>query len=69
VHTADDTVVPVENSLMFASALRRSGVPFELHVFEHGPHGFGLAPNDPVLARWTQLCAAWLAKHGWAKQM
>ena len=42
-HTWEDPVVPVENSLMFANALRKSGVPFDLHIYEKGPHGIGLA--------------------------
>lgn len=73
VQTADDNVVPVENSLMFANALRKAGVSFEMHIFEHGPHGFGLAdgmnhaPNLPVLAIWSQLAANWLKAHGWAR--
>lgn len=64
VHTADDGAVPVENSLMFASALRKAGVPFELHVFQHGPHGFGLAGGDPVLGAWPGLCAHWMRANG-----
>jgi len=65
VHTADDHVVPVENSLMYAEALRKAGVAFELHIFQHGPHGFGLGGNDPVLATWPHLCALWLKAQGW----
>ena len=66
VHAVTDPAVPVENSLMFADALRKAGVPFELHLYERGPHGFGLAPNDPILATWTSRCADWLAVHGFA---
>ena len=63
-HTEDDSGVPVENSLMFAAALRRAKVPYELHVFEHGRHGVGLAPDDPVLSAWTGLLRNWLRVHG-----
>jgi acetyl esterase/lipase len=63
-HTADDQGVPVENSLLFAMALRRAGVPFALHVFEHGRHGLGLAEEDPDVGAWTVRCEAWLAAHG-----
>ena len=63
-HTADDAAVPVENSLLFAAALRRHGVPFALHVFPRGRHGLGLASADPMVGRWTDLCAAWLAGQG-----
>jgi acetyl esterase/lipase len=40
-HTAEDTSVPLENSLLFYRALRSAGVPAELHLYERGPHGFG----------------------------
>jgi acetyl esterase/lipase len=65
VTTTDDASVPVENSLLFFQALRSAGVPAELHVFRTGRHGFGLAPDDPVLAAWLQLCEAWLRSGGW----
>ena len=42
-HTADDPVVPVQNSLLYFEALRKAGIPAELQVFEHGAHGVGLA--------------------------
>jgi len=66
VHTMTDAAVPVENSLMFVSALRKAGVPFELHLYERGPHGFGLADKDPVLASWPDRCADWLRIHKFA---
>jgi acetyl esterase/lipase len=59
-HTADDAGVPVENSLRFAAALRASNVPYELHVFETGRHGVGLAPDNPVLSAWPRLLENWL---------
>ena len=64
-HTADDPVVPVQNSLMYFAALRTAGIPAELHVFEHGAHGVGLAFYDPVLSKWPDLLATWLRSHGW----
>lgn len=71
VHTVNDAGVPVENSLMFVSALRGAGVPFELHLYERGPHGFGLGTRngvrDPVLSTWPDRCADWLRIHGFAK--
>ena len=63
-HTADDQTVPVENSLLFATALSKSEVPFELHVFPKGAHGAGLAEDNPVLSQWTTLCAVWLKGQG-----
>jgi acetyl esterase/lipase len=65
VHTFDDRTVPVQNSLLFYDALKRAGVAAELHVFDHGPHGFGLAPKDPVLSAWPGLAEAWMRRHGW----
>ena len=67
VHTMTDKTVPVENSLMFVSTLRKAGVPFELHLYEQGPHGFGLAPADPILATWAARCADWLGVHEFTK--
>lgn len=64
-HTAEDKPVPVENSLMFFQALRKAGVPAELHIYERGPHGVGLAPQDPVLSSWSERLAYWLSAHGW----
>jgi acetyl esterase/lipase len=63
-HTDDDAGVPVENSLLFFQAMKRAGVPGELHVFAHGRHGVGLAPDDPALARWPELCATWMKGRG-----
>jgi acetyl esterase/lipase len=65
-HTADDGAVPVENALLYALALRRKGIPHELHVFESGRHGLGLAQDNPEVSAWTGLCAAWLRKMGFA---
>jgi acetyl esterase/lipase len=64
VHTMTDTAVPVENSLLFLTALRKFGVPFEFHLYERGPHGFGLGQKDPILATWPDRCADWLRVHG-----
>ncbi|WP_435017531.1 alpha/beta hydrolase [Tundrisphaera sp. TA3] len=71
-HTVADVVVPVENSVDFAMALRKHKVPFELHLFETGQHGLGLGngsarhkvvPNAAFQA-WPGLCASWLKGHG-----
>jgi len=64
VHTANDAAVPVENSLRFAAALRKNAVPFELHVYERGRHGFGLGKDDPILSTWPTRCADWLKLQG-----
>jgi len=66
-HTTDDASVPVENALAYYSALRKNGVETEMHVFEHGRHGVGLAPGDWVLSSWADLLAKWLVRHGITK--
>ena len=45
-HTWEDRAVPVENSLLFASALRKQGVRVDLHIYENGRHGIGLGGRD-----------------------
>jgi acetyl esterase/lipase len=63
-HTTTDATVPVENSVMFYSALRKAGVPAELHIYERGPHGVGLAQNDEALSSWPARLADWLRVRG-----
>ncbi len=69
-HTYDDEVVPVENSLLFAQALARADIPFELHLFQHGAHGLSLANElcstgtatmvESRAAQWLGLATTWL---------
>ena len=63
-HTADDNAVPVENSILFFEALRKAKVPAELHVYRHGRHGVGLAPDIPALASWPDCLEAWMKDRG-----
>lgn len=63
-HTVEDASVPVENSLLFAAALRKHHVPFDLHVYAHGKHGLGTAESFPHLSGWTTTCASWLKMNG-----
>ena len=63
-HTDADTGVVPENSVRFYLALRRAKVPAELHIFEKGPHGVGLAMNDPALSAWSTLLTTWLRGRG-----
>ncbi len=65
VYSNDDTVVPPENGLLFYEALRREGVPASLHIYDHGGHGYGMAPKDPVLRTWPTLCIQWLRRLGY----
>jgi len=64
VHTADDAVVPVENSILFFEALKKAGVPAELHIYEQGRHGLGLAQGIPGMGRWPDALLDWLQLRG-----
>jgi acetyl esterase/lipase len=64
VHGGTDTAVPPENSVLFYLALRRAGVPAELHVYREGAHGVGLEPNHGPISDWPKRCAEWLAAKG-----
>lgn len=67
-HTdADNGVVP-ENSIQFYLALRKAKVPAELHIYEKGPHGVGLAPRDKILGTWPNRLAGWLETRGLLKK-
>ncbi len=70
-HTWADEAVPLENSLLFAGALRRAGVPFEFHVYPKGGHGLSLATGetseagrepDLHVSSWMPLCLEWLGE-------
>jgi acetyl esterase/lipase len=63
-HTNADTAVPAENSVYYYLALRKAGIPAEMHIFEKGPHGVGLANDDPALSEWSKLLANWLRVRG-----
>jgi acetyl esterase/lipase len=69
-HTYEDNAVPVENSLQFAEALRRAGVPCDLHIYQKGPHGLGLGTrewNPEKRHPWTRDCIFWLQVQGFVK--
>jgi acetyl esterase/lipase len=63
-HTTADKPVPPENSVLFYLALRKAGVPAELHIYEKGPHGVGLASKDPILGTWSGRLEDWLKSRG-----
>jgi dipeptidyl aminopeptidase/acylaminoacyl peptidase len=57
----------VENSLLFAGALRRNKIPFEMHIFRRGWHGLSLGtqevnrdPVPPSVNAWSELCCTWV---------
>ncbi len=65
--TSADTTVPAENSVMYYLALRKAGVPAEMHIFRNGPHGTGLGMTDPALSEWPRLLMNWLRVSGFLK--
>ena len=63
-HTNEDTGVPPENSAVFYLALRKAKVPAEMHIFEHGRHGLGLAKGIPAVSSWPDRAADWMRGRG-----
>jgi acetyl esterase/lipase len=64
-HTNEDTGVLPEHSIAFYSALLKAGVPAELHIYEKGPHGVGLAKSIPGTSTWAERCREWMQARGW----
>ena len=68
--TGEDNVVKAENTLDFAAALRRNGVPFDLHVYQHGGHGMGMGDDNPPFRNvlpWTADLLFWLKAQNFVK--
>jgi acetyl esterase/lipase len=61
---AEDDPVRVETGLFYAAALRKSKVPFELHVYPTGGHGYGLRPTQELVTTWPQRAADWMRSQG-----
>ncbi|MGA9449879.1 MAG: alpha/beta hydrolase [Verrucomicrobiia bacterium] len=68
--TFEDRTVPMENTLMFAEALRKDHVPFDLHIYQKGGHGMGLKDKPPFAHPhpWAGDCVFWLKQQGWVKE-
>lgn len=64
VHTDEDRGVPSENSISFYLALRKAKVPAEMHIFEKGPHGFGVGKPELAASKWPDLCETWMRARG-----
>src|SRR5205823_3941299 len=64
VHGGDDLISPPEHSVVMYLALRRAGVPAELHIYAGTAHDFGVRKSDRPYAAWTQTCAAWMRDRG-----
>ncbi|MGE5499086.1 MAG: alpha/beta hydrolase [Syntrophothermus sp.] len=64
VHSADDRSVPVENSISYFSALKRMGITGEMHIYEKGGHGYGLAENTGTQSAWPDALLKWIQVNG-----
>ena len=65
-HTTADTGVLPENSIRFYQALVKNDVPAELHLYEKGRHGVGLARGVPGTSKWPESLIDWMRHRGWA---
>jgi acetyl esterase/lipase len=63
---AEDDPVRVENVLFYSAALKKQKVPFELHVYPTGGHGYGLRPTKQLITSWPQRATEWLRSRGLA---
>lgn len=71
-HTFEDDLVPVENTLMMADALRKQGIEFEMHIYPKGPHGLAICdettadkienlnPHAKYVSSWVEHCIRWI---------
>jgi acetyl esterase/lipase len=64
VHSSDDNVVPVKNSIVYYEGLKKYNSPSELHVFQKGGHGYGLATGKDTQSAWPALCLSWMKSLG-----
>lgn len=64
VHSGDDKTVPVKNSIVYYEALRKNNIPSELHIFQKGGHGYGLAGGRDTQSAWPELCLKWMILAG-----
>lgn len=69
VHTSADQKVIPEHSVWYYLALRRSGIPVEMHIYQEGGHGLGMFPQDnPVFATWPALLETWMQMNHWLEE-
>ncbi len=66
IHSADDKAVPVRNSISYFNGMQKYGIISEMHVFQKGGHGYGLASKGGTEASWPELCIRWIKAAGFA---
>jgi len=64
VQSMDDDAVPVQNSFRYALALKKLNIPSELHLYQHGGHGYGLGRSSDTESSWPDACQKWLKAMG-----
>jgi acetyl esterase/lipase len=64
IHADDDKGVLPRNSIEFYLALKRNKVPASMFIYDHGGHGFGMAPQDPLLSQWPSQVVQWMQRLG-----
>lgn len=64
VHATDDAESPSDNSVIMYLALKRAGIPVEMHIYSTGQHDFGVRQDNKLPSSWPQLCIAWLRSYG-----
>ena len=67
VHGGEDIISPPQHSVLTYLALKRAGVPAELHIYAGTTHDFGVRTNDRPHSRWTISCADWLRAAGFLR--
>ena len=68
VHSLDDNVVPVQNSINYALALKKFNISCELHIYQSGGHGYGLGRTNDTESSWPEACRKWLEARGFLKK-
>jgi acetyl esterase/lipase len=67
VHGGDDLISDPAHSVVMYLALKRAGIPAELHIYAGAAHDFGVRPSDRPCSTWTQSCARWMRQQGFLK--
>ena len=67
-HGGEDIISPPEHSVLMYLALKRAGVPAELHVYAGAAHDFGVRKSDQPCSTWTESCANWLRNQGFLRR-
>ncbi|HLP15243.1 MAG TPA: alpha/beta hydrolase [Bacteroidota bacterium] len=67
IHSLNDPVVPVQNSINYALAMKNFNIPCELHIYETGGHGYGMGRSNDTEPSWPEACKKWLRARGFIK--